>query len=85
MGEGSRRMPLRQDMETGRFEARAEDGTVHSVVEITRYVQMVTFRGPAGWVPEGKSYRLDGGDGVEETADGGFRIAATGLVLRRIG
>ncbi|CBS88545.1 hypothetical protein [Azospirillum lipoferum] len=78
-------MPLRQDMETGRFAARAEDGTVHSVVEVTSYIQMVTFRGPAGWVPEGKSYRLDGGEAVEETADGGFRIAATGLALRRIG
>ena len=78
-------MPLRQDMETGRFEARAEDGTVHSVVEVTSYIQMVTFRGPAGWVPEGKSYRLNGGEAVEETADGGLRIAATGLALRRIG
>ncbi|MDR6772596.1 hypothetical protein [Azospirillum sp. BE72] len=78
-------MPLRQNMETGRFEARAEDGTVHSVVEVTSYIQMVTFRGPAGWVPDGKSYRLDGGEAVEETADGGFRIAATGLALQRIG
>ncbi|AWB07642.1 hypothetical protein A6A40_21855 (plasmid) [Azospirillum humicireducens] len=78
-------MPLRQDMETGRFKARAEDGTVHSVVEVTSFIQMVTFRGPAGWVPEGKSYRLDEGETVEETADGCFRIAATGLALRRIG
>lgn len=78
-------MPLRQNMETDRFEARAEDGTIHSVVEVTSYIQMVTFRGPAGWVPDGKSYRLDDGDAVEETADGGFRIAATGLALRRIG
>ncbi|MFP5517446.1 MAG: hypothetical protein ACLGJC_30745 [Alphaproteobacteria bacterium] len=78
-------MPLRQDMETGRFEARAEDSTVHSVVEVTSFIQMVTFRGPAGWVPDGKIYRLDGGEAVEETADGGFRIAATGLALRRIG
>lgn len=78
-------MPLRQDMETGRFEARAEDDTVHSVIEVTSFIQMVTFRGPAGWVPEGKRYRLDGGEAVEQTADGGFRIAATGLALRRIG
>ncbi|CAO3409353.1 hypothetical protein [Azospirillum largimobile] len=78
-------MPLRQEMETARFEAQAEDGTVHAVVEITSFVQMVTFRGPAGWVPEGKSYRLDSGETVEETADGGLRIAATGLALRRSG
>ncbi|PGH56090.1 hypothetical protein CRT60_13995 [Azospirillum palustre] len=76
-------MPLRQEMETDRFEATAEDGSVHAVVETTSYIQMVTFRGPAGWVPEGKSYRLDGGDAVEQTADGGFRIAASGLAIRR--
>lgn len=78
-------MPLRQDMETGRFAAQAEDGTVHSVVEVTSFIQMVTFRGPAGWVPEGKSYRLESGEAVEDAAGGRFRIAATGLALRRIG
>ncbi|MBK1842835.1 hypothetical protein JHL17_36125 [Azospirillum sp. YIM B02556] len=78
-------MPLRQEMETGRFAARAEDGRVHAVVEMTSFIQMVTFRGPAGWVPDGKSYRLDDGEAVEPTPDGGFRIAASGLALRRIG
>ncbi|CAO3434096.1 hypothetical protein [Azospirillum endophyticum] len=78
-------MPLRQEMETDRFEAKAEDGTVHAVVEMTSFIQMVTFRGPSGWVPEGKSYRLDGGEAVEPEPDGGFRIAASGLALRRIG
>ncbi|WP_042444112.1 hypothetical protein [Azospirillum sp. B510] len=78
-------MPLRQEMETDRFEARAEDGSVHVVVEMTSFIQMVTFRGPAGWVPDGKSHRLDGGEAVEQTEDGGFRIAASGLTVRRIG
>ena len=78
-------MPLRQEMETNRFEAAAEDGSTHAVVEMTSFIQMVTFRGPAGWVPEGKSYRLDGGETVEPTPHGGFRIAASGLTLRRIG
>ncbi|PWC81707.1 hypothetical protein TSH100_26330 [Azospirillum sp. TSH100] len=76
-------MPLRQEMETDRFAATAEDGSVHAVVELTSFIQMVTFRGPAGWVPEDKSYRLDNGDAVEQTPDGGFRIAGSGLVLRR--
>ena len=78
-------MPLRQEMETDRFEATAEDGSTHAVVETTSFIQMVTFRGPAGWVPESKSYRLDGGDAVEPTPDGNFRIAASGLSLRRTG
>jgi hypothetical protein len=78
-------MPLRQEMETDRFEVTAEDGSTHAVVEMTSFIQMVTFRGPAGWVPEGKSYRLDGRETVEPTPDGGFRIAASGLTLRRIG
>ncbi|MBP2303170.1 hypothetical protein [Azospirillum picis] len=69
-------MPLRQEMETARFEAKAEDGTIHMVVEFTTFIQMVTFRGPAGWVPEGKLYRLENGDAVDALPDGGFRISA---------
>ncbi|PWC39461.1 hypothetical protein [Azospirillum sp. TSO35-2] len=78
-------MPLRQELETGRFDARAEDGNVHVVVEVTRFIQMMTFAGPAGWVPEGKSYRLDSGDAVESLDGGGFRITATAVTLRRAG
>lgn len=78
-------MPMRQEMETDRFQARAGDGSVHTVVETTSFIQMVTFRGPAGWVPEGKSYCLDGGEAVEPTPDGGFRIVASELAIRRIG
>lgn len=76
-------MPLRQEMETARFEARAEDGTVHVVVESTVFIQMVTFRGPAGWVPEGKAHRLETGGTVEALADGSFRISATDVAIRR--
>lgn len=74
-------MPMRQEMETRRFPALAEDGAAHTVVEVTAYIQMVTFRGPAGWVPEGKSFRLADGSPVEALADGRFRIAATGALL----
>lgn len=77
-------MPLRQEMETGRFEVRAEDGTVHVVVEFTTFIQMVTFGGPAGWVPEEKAYRLENGETVKALAGGGFRIAATEMPIRRV-
>lgn len=76
-------MPMRQEMETRRFPALAEDGAAHTVVEVTAYIQMVTFRGPAGWVPEDKSFRLADGSPVEALPDGTFRVVATGALLTR--
>lgn len=76
-------MPMRQDMETRRFPTLAEDGSPHTVVEVTAYIQMVTFSGPAGWVPEGKSFRLADGSPVEALADGQFRVTETGVLLRK--
>ena len=78
-------MPVRRELETGRFDAKADDETVFTVVEVTTFIQMVTFSGPAGWVPEGKALRLTSGSAVEPVEHGCYRIADTDRIIRKLG
>ena len=73
-----------QIRQTGRFQAVDDNGTRHTILEFTEFLDASTLERPGQRVPGLRSYKLLNGDHINIHDDGTLEHVASGRKLRRV-